>query len=83
MALIPPSLRQYFRKGFSTKSMRRGSGLGLSICKELVERLGGRIAATQDEEFGGANFSIWLPRLTAALTLTHNGMRDLVNQCVQ
>jgi signal transduction histidine kinase len=42
--------------------MRRGSGLGLSICKELVERLGGKIAASQDEEFGGANFSIWLPR---------------------
>ena len=60
---LDPSISEaVFRKGFSTKSMRRGSGLGLSICKELVERLGGKIAASQDEEFGGANFSIWLPR---------------------
>ena len=60
---LDPSIAEaVFRKGFSTKSMRRGSGLGLSICKELVERLGGRIAAAQDEELGGANFSLWLPR---------------------
>ena len=60
---LDPSIAEaVFRKGFSTKSVRRGSGLGLSICKELVERMGGRIAASQDDELGGANFSIWLPR---------------------
>ena len=60
---LDPSIAEaVFRKGFSTKSLRRGSGLGLSICKELVERLGGRIGASQDEDLGGANFSIWLPR---------------------
>ncbi len=62
MGLDPSIAEAVFRKGFSTKSVLRGSGLGLSICKELVERLGGRIAAGPDEDLGGANFSIWLPR---------------------
>lgn len=38
----------------------RGSGLGLSICRRIVELHGGRIEA-QSEAGKGSIFSFWLP----------------------
>jgi signal transduction histidine kinase len=37
-----------------------GSGMGLAICKRIVEKHGGRITAENNEE-GGTNFSFSLP----------------------
>jgi signal transduction histidine kinase len=39
-----------------------GMGLGLYICRGIVERLGGRIWAESDGEEKGATVSISLPR---------------------
>lgn len=47
-----------FRPGFSTKN---SSGLGLSIVKELVEEISGRIEVSSSEE-SGTEFKILLPR---------------------
>ncbi len=48
-----------FDENFSTKN--RGSGIGLSICREIVESSGGEISAGNNF-LGGARFTITLPR---------------------
>ncbi|MBM1219530.1 sodium:solute symporter [Ponticoccus sp. SC2-23] len=40
-----------------------GAGLGLAICREVMERLGGRIAYLPAQ--GGAAFRVWLPQAQA------------------
>jgi PAS domain S-box-containing protein len=56
---IPEEQRQrLFTPFFTTK--REGLGLGLSICRSLIESLGGRIEL-QDREAPGAAFYIQLP----------------------
>ncbi len=50
-------LFQAFAQGDSSTTRRfGGTGLGLSICRQLVERMGGRIAA-RTREHGGAEFT--------------------------
>jgi two-component system, OmpR family, sensor histidine kinase VicK len=47
---------------FATKSQSRGTGLGLFICKGIVEAHGGRIwAENNNDGKGGATFSFSLP----------------------
>jgi two-component system sensor histidine kinase KdpD len=52
-----------FTRG-QTESTTRGAGLGLAICKAIVEAHRGKITAAQAEG-GGAEFSISLPRSAA------------------
>lgn len=68
-----------FDSGFSTKlrnghsagdseqnSFVRGSGLGLHICRRLIEEHNGRIWADENSAFGGARFCIALPKAPEA-----------------
>jgi signal transduction histidine kinase len=48
-----------------------GMGLGLYICRTLVERQGGRIWATSGGENRGTTFGFWLPRPQTIPTLEH------------
>lgn len=58
---IPEPLReQIFEAFFTTKSMGQGTGLGLHICKQVVEKCGGRIKI-HAAETKGALFRIELP----------------------
>jgi two-component system sensor histidine kinase KdpD len=55
-------LFEKFTRG-QTESSTRGVGLGLAICKAVVEAHKGKISTAQADG-GGAEFSISLPRTT-------------------
>jgi PAS domain S-box-containing protein len=49
----------------ATNRQIRGMGLGLYLCRRIVERHGGRIWARSPGEGQGSTFSVWLPALPA------------------
>jgi two-component system sensor histidine kinase DctS len=51
-----------FSAFFSTKD--GGMGMGLAICRSIVEAHHGRIDVIRDPDLGGARFVIWLPLTT-------------------
>ncbi len=59
-----------FEPLFSTKTLATnesksvGTGLGLTIVKSIVDELEGTISFTRDKELKGANFKIWLPKIS-------------------
>jgi two-component system NtrC family sensor kinase len=55
-------LSQIFDPFFTTKSRGKATGLGLSICHGIIERLGGKIFVTS-EEGQGSSFIIDLPQV--------------------
>jgi len=50
---------QIFNAFFSTQE--GGMGMGLAICRSIVEAHHGRIDVGSDAELGGARFTVWLP----------------------
>lgn len=55
---LPGSAEKIFEPFFTTKS--RGSGLGLPVCKQIVEKHGGRISL-ESHAGQGTTAHIWLP----------------------
>jgi PAS domain S-box-containing protein len=53
-------LPRLFDTFVTTKARGKGTGLGLRICRRIVEEIGGTISAANREE-GGARFEILLP----------------------
>jgi PAS domain S-box-containing protein len=53
-------LPQLFTSFVTTKPSGKGTGLGLRICRRILEEMGGRIAAANRPE-GGACFELFLP----------------------
>lgn len=53
------ALEHLFSPFFTTKEPGKGTGLGLPICKRMIEELGGMIIAANAQ--GGARFTIELP----------------------
>ena len=59
----PEHIDRLFEPFFTTRESAGGTGLGLTVCQEIVTRHGGRIWA--ESEYGkGATFSVQLPRAT-------------------
>jgi PAS domain S-box-containing protein len=58
---VPPDLRRrIFEPFFTTKAGRGGTGLGLAVCRALVDRIGGSIEVDDAPE-GGAAFIVTMP----------------------
>jgi signal transduction histidine kinase len=61
-----PHIFNRFYRGANTAEQKRGSGLGLSVVKLLVEAMGGRIGV--DSQLGeGSRFQVHLPALRSGM----------------
>ncbi len=58
---VPPGLREkIFEPFFTTKTNGGGTGLGLALCRQIVQQHGGRIWV-EDAAGGGSRFRVSLP----------------------
>ncbi len=58
---VPPEQTdQVFTAFYSGKEDGSGMGMGLAICRSVVEAHHGRIEVGRDPELGGARFTMWL-----------------------
>jgi C4-dicarboxylate-specific signal transduction histidine kinase len=58
---VPEAIRQdIFEPFFTTKPVGEGTGLGLHICRQVIDRVGGSISVDNASE-GGARFLVRLP----------------------
>jgi len=66
---VPDEVRdRIFEPFFTTHRSAGGTGLGLAVCKEIVERYGGEIALANHES-GGAAFTMRLPVATGSVAV--------------
>jgi PAS domain S-box-containing protein len=53
------------------KSMIEGTGIGLVITRQLIEKMGGRISVTSQSGIGSV-FSVWIPLQTGSIELPNS-----------
>ena len=59
--ILPENLERIFQRFYQEKTRHQGAGLGLAICKAIVEEQGGRIWAESDGRDQGATFWFTVP----------------------
>lgn len=57
---LPANTEQLFEPFYTTKSIKQGLGLGLSISRQIVDALGGRLTGHNRPEGTGAEFTLAL-----------------------
>jgi signal transduction histidine kinase len=67
---VPPDLRRsifnhFEQKGDGITDKPRGMGLGLSICSQVLQLMGGTIECLESEELGGSRFRVRCPAVGA------------------
>ena len=63
---------RFYQVDSSTTRTFRGAGLGLSLVRDLLEHLGGRISV-ESEKDEGSTFSVWLPTKHEVPAVPENG----------
>lgn len=63
---LPEQAERIFEPFFTTKPPGKGTGLGLPVCREIVEKYGGRLLA-ENRPTGGARFTVTIPLSSCAL----------------
>lgn len=58
--LNPEQMKKIWGPFYTTKDPGKGTGLGLTICRDITDKLGGILTAENKPE-GGALFILWLP----------------------
>lgn len=58
-------LNRLFEAFVTTKERGKGTGLGLRVCRRIVDEMGGTISGANRPE-GGARFDVFLPAMAAA-----------------
>ncbi len=73
--ILPEHIEHIFEPFFTTKDVGRGTGLGLSVSRRVVEDHGGRILVSRPSA-GGAVFTIQIPLTGSAESNTKNPSVD-------
>ena len=76
---VPDSLKKFVFDKFRTSKPDAGIGLGLYICKKIIELHKGKISV-EDSEGGGATFCIRLPKDKPASSIKIRNMTFTKNQ---
>lgn len=63
--IAPDHLPHIFDPFFTTKEIGKGTGLGLTVSRRIIEEHGGWIEA-ENQIAGGASFTIWVPKFMEA-----------------
>lgn len=58
---LPADASRLFEPFFTTKPLGQGTGLGLAVSREIVEKYGGSVTATDRTDGPGAVFTVRLP----------------------
>lgn len=68
MGIAPSDLPRVFERFFQTEHTQGGTGIGLALTKELVERMGGTVSV-QSQPGAGTTFAVQLPLATESRPL--------------
>jgi len=70
---LPPDAERIFEPFFTTKDPGKGTGLGLAVCKEIIERYSGTISAHRRQPKGTA-FVVRIPSRNCATAPQAHGL---------